>query len=47
MTNAQLREKRIDCPDLYASAAATVAQIRCSDVIVAIRNEQGHCGEAV
>lgn len=47
MTNAQLREECIDRPDLYAGAAATVAQIRGLDVIVAIRDEQGHCGETI
>ena len=40
MTNAQLREQRVDCADLQVGAAAAISQFRGVDVILPIRGQE-------
>jgi hypothetical protein len=40
VADAKLREQRIDCTDLNAGTAASVAQFGGIDVVVPVRNEQ-------
>ena len=46
MPDAELSENRIDRPDLHASPASTISDLRCLEVIVAIRRHEGQRGEA-
>jgi hypothetical protein len=47
VANAQLRQKRVDRPDLHALSAAAVPQLRRIDVIVAIRHDERQRGKAI
>jgi hypothetical protein len=40
VTNAQLRDYRVDRADLQAGAAATIAQVRSVDVIQPVRSQE-------
>ena len=40
VAHAQLRQKRVDRPDLHALSAAVISQFRRMDVIVAIRDDE-------
>jgi len=42
MSNAQLSQKDIDRSNLHAVPAATVSQFRGFNVIISVRNHQGH-----
>jgi len=47
VTNAQLREKGVDCADLYARASTAVSQIRGVYVIPPIGRQKRQCFEAL
>jgi len=40
MANAQFGKEDIDCPDVHAAPSAAISQVRRSNVIVAIRNQE-------
>jgi hypothetical protein len=43
--DAELREQRIDCPDLKSFASALVPKLGSCDVISAIRRDERECGK--
>src|SRR5688500_4579141 len=47
MTNAELREQRVDRGDLQTGAPATVHQLGSVDVILSLRSQRWHGREAV
>jgi|SRR5882724_10214921 len=47
MTDTELGKEGIDRSDLYAGPPAAISQVRCPDVIVAIRDQQGQSRKPV
>ena len=45
MADAELRDERINCPNLDSAAAARIAQRRGLDVIVPVRKQERHRGK--
>lgn len=46
VADAELSEDCIDRPDLHPSPASTISDLRCLEVIVAIRRDEGKRSEA-
>jgi len=47
MSDAELREERIDRSDLKAAAAALAAKVRSGDVVVALWHDERQRGEPI